>query len=68
MFPKYTKITTHVARHSFVTNAIYSGANNHLIKSITGHGAEKMINRYFNQNNEQNKVILEGIFKFIENK
>jgi integrase len=44
--PKFSKITSHVARRSFVTNALISGINPQSIMAVTGHTTEAELYNY----------------------
>ncbi len=45
--PKYTQITTHTARRTFVSLASYEGLNQQVVKSVTGHSTDRMVDEYF---------------------
>ncbi len=47
---KYELLTSHVARKTFVTLAIYLGIPSEVIRSITGHKSAKVMDRYWKAN------------------
>jgi integrase len=48
--PKYSNISTHSARRSFVSNMLKKGLQQAIIMRITGHSSEKSFNRYIKIN------------------
>ncbi len=59
---KYELITSHTARRTFVSLASYEGVNQQVVKSYTGHGTDRMVDKYFKKNNIESKRIIENIF------
>lgn len=44
--PKYTRVTIHTARKTFVTNSLILGMNQQVIKNITGHKKDASFQKY----------------------
>lgn len=45
--PKYSKITIHTARKTFVTNSLILGMNQLIVKEITGHRTDRSFKKYY---------------------
>jgi integrase len=60
--PKYELITTHTARRTFVSLSAYSGMQNDVIMSMTGHGSDKMVSKYFKTNTDETRNLIENLF------
>lgn len=46
MVPLYTKISSHIARKSFITNALILGMSEREVKTVSGHKDDKSFRRY----------------------
>ena len=55
--PKYTQISSHTARRSFITNAIQAGVNKDLLMKVTGN-TPKTIDTYNKTTSQQAAIIL----------
>ena len=53
--PKYELLTSHVARKTFVTLALYKGIPAEIVRSFTGHKDAKVMERYFKFNGQEQK-------------
>ena len=53
--PKYELLTSHVARKTFVTLALYKGIPAEVVRSFTGHKDAKVMERYFKFNGQEQK-------------
>ena len=53
--PKYELLTSHVARKTFVTLALYKGIPAEVVRSFTGHKDAKVMERYFKFNGQEKK-------------
>ena len=45
-YKKYQLVSSHVARRSFITNAVKRGVNNSVTKSASGHKSDSSFNKY----------------------
>lgn len=45
--PKYTRVTIHTARKTFVTNSLILGMNQLIVKEITGHRTDRSFKKYY---------------------
>jgi intergrase/recombinase len=55
-------LTSHVARKTFITNALDRGMPSEVIMDITGHGSHKVFKRYYKIIDEQRKREMEKAF------
>ncbi len=60
--PKYELLCTHTARRSFVSISSYYNINQNIVKSMTGHGSDRMLAKYFKQNSGETLKAMAGIF------
>jgi integrase len=60
---KYELLCTHTARRTFVSIASYNNVNQQVIKAMTGHGSDKMVNQYFKKNNQETLKAIQEIFE-----
>lgn len=57
MVPLYSKISSHIARKSFITNALILGMSEREVKTISGHKDDRSFRRYVQiANHAQNRV------------
>ena len=63
--PKYELLTSHVARKTFVTLALYKGIPAEIVRSFTGHKDAKVMERYFKFNGQEQKIQMQH-FSFKE--
>lgn len=63
--PKYELLTSHVARKTFVTLALYKGIPAEVVRSFTGHKDAKVMERYFKFNGQEQKNQMQN-FSFKE--
>ncbi len=61
-YPKFMFLTTHVARRTFVSLASYHGVNQQVVKAMTGHRADRMIDQYFRKDDKQTLDAINDIF------
>jgi|WetSurMetagenome_2_1015567.scaffolds.fasta_scaffold14561_2 integrase len=54
-WPKYELLSTHVARKTFITNALDRGMPSEVIMDITGHASHKVFKRYYKIIDDQRK-------------
>jgi integrase len=59
---KHELLTTHVARKTFITNALDRGMPSEVIMDITGHGSHKVFKRYYKIIDDQRKREMEKAF------
>jgi integrase len=59
---KHEVLTTHVARRTFITNALDRGMPSEVIMDITGHGSHKVFERYYKIIDDQRKREMEKAF------
>jgi integrase len=59
---KHEVLTTHVARKTFITNALDRGMPSEVIMDITGHGSHKVFKRYYKIIDEQRKREMDKAF------
>ena len=45
--PQYEIVSSHDARHTFITNMYYNGVPSHKLKLMTGHSTTKMIDEVY---------------------
>ncbi len=64
-YPKFVFLTTHVARRTFVSLASYHGVNQQVVKAMTGHRADIMIDQYFRKDDKQTLDAIRMIFSVI---
>jgi integrase len=57
--PKYELLTSHVARKTFVTIALYLGIPAEIVRTFTGHKDAKVMERYFKFNAEQQRQMMQ---------
>lgn len=60
--PKFTQITTHTARRTFVSLASYEGLSQQVVKSVTGHTTDRMLEQYFKRDITETKKSLNLLF------
>jgi len=59
---KHELLTTHIARKTFITNALDRGMPSEVIMDITGHGSHKVFKRYYKIIDAQRKREMEKAF------
>jgi integrase len=59
---KHELLTTHIARKTFITNALDRGMPSEVIMDITGHGSHKVFKRYYKIIDDQRKREMEKAF------
>lgn len=59
---KHELLTSHVARKTFITNALDRGMPSEVIMDITGHGSHKVFKRYYKIIDDQRKREMEKAF------
>ena len=57
--PKYEMMTSHVARKTFVTIALYLGIPAEIVRTFTGHKDAKVMERYFKFNADQQRSMMQ---------
>lgn len=57
--PKYEMMTSHVARKTFVTIALYLGIPAEIVRTFTGHKDAKVMERYFKFNADQQRQMMQ---------
>lgn len=57
--PKYEMLTSHVARKTFVTIALYLGIPAEIVRTFTGHKDAKVMERYFKFNADQQRQMMQ---------
>jgi len=60
--PKYEVMTSHVARKTFITNAMIKGMSTEVIMDITTHSSYKTFKRYFKIVDEQKRKQMNNAF------
>ena len=60
--PKYEVLTSHVARKTFITNAMIRGMSTEVIMDITTHSSHKSFARYFKIVDEHKKDQMTKVF------
>lgn len=60
--PKYEVLTSHIARKTFITNAMIRGMSTEVIMDITTHNSYKTFQRYFKIVDEYKKEQMEKVF------
>ncbi|MBW8326326.1 MAG: site-specific integrase [Prolixibacteraceae bacterium] len=60
--PKYQVLTSHVARKTFITNAMIRGMSTEVIMDITTHNSYKSFKRYFKIVDDHKKDQMEKVF------
>jgi len=60
--PKYEVLTSHVARKTFITNAMIKGMSTEVIMDITTHSSYKTFKRYFKIVDEQKRTQMNNAF------
>ena len=60
--PKYEVLTSHVARKTFITNAMIRGMSTEVIMDITTHNSYKSFQRYFKIVDDHKKDQMEKVF------
>lgn len=64
--PKYELITSHVARKTFITIMLLSGATEVVVRKISGHANGRSFNKYVNVTDSDKKLELDKVWKQIE--
>ena len=59
---KYKLVSTHTARRTFVSLSAYKGLQNNIIKQITGHSSDKMVNQYFKNDMLETSKLIKSVF------
>lgn len=62
LVPKYEVLTSHVARKTFITNAMIKGMSTEVIMDITTHSSYKAFKRYFKVVDEQKRSQMNNAF------
>jgi hypothetical protein len=62
LVPKYEVLTSHVARKTFITNAMIKGMTTEVIMDITTHSSYKAFKRYFKIVDEQKRSQMNQAF------
>lgn len=62
LVPKYEVMTSHVARKTFITNAMIKGMSTEVIMDITTHSSYKAFKRYFKIVDEQKRSQMNNAF------
>lgn len=60
---RYELLKTHTARRTFVSLASYHNLDKNVVKSVTGHGSDKMVATYFKKNLDENRRLMEDVFQ-----
>jgi len=60
--PKYKVLTSHIARKTFITNAMIRGMSTEVIMDITTHSSYKTFKRYFKIVDEHKKEQMNKVF------
>ena len=60
--PKYEVLTSHVARKTFITNAMIRGMSTEVIMDITTHHSYKSFQRYFKIVDDHKKSQMDKVF------
>ncbi len=55
------KVSIHLFRHTFITNAVRKGVNPLILKRITGHSSLQQLNRYYNSTADDIVNIIDDI-------
>ncbi|WP_430814637.1 tyrosine-type recombinase/integrase [Carboxylicivirga sp. RSCT41] len=61
--PKYKKITSHIARKTFITNMLVKGMSTQVIMDITTHKSYSAFKRYFKVVDEHKKNEMDKVFE-----
>jgi hypothetical protein len=64
--PKYSLITNHTARKTFITNSIVLGMNTKTIKETTGHKKDSVFNKYIKISEDFKKLEMERTWDNIQ--
>ena len=60
--PFYQVLTTHVARKSFITNALMPGVPERIARDVSGHKDEKSFRRYVKLVDSYKDEVIRGAF------
>ncbi len=61
--PFYQVLTTHVARKSFITNALMLGVPERIVREVSGHKDEKSFRRYVKLVDSYKDEVIRGAFE-----